>query len=66
MGADFSLPFKPPYILKPSNPIMYWQCSYPAQKKVYRLEDRAGLEKILDQIYAAGYTIPWLSRILFR
>lgn len=56
MGADFSLPFKPPYILKPSNPIMYWQCSYPAQKKVYRLEDRAGLEKILDQIYAAGYT----------
>lgn len=56
MGTNFTLPFKAPYILKPANPIMYWQCPYPTQKKAYRLEDRAGLEQVLDNIYAAGYT----------
>lgn len=54
--ADFSLPFKPPYILKPANPIMYWQFPFPGQKKVYRLESRAALENVLGQVYAAGYS----------
>jgi len=55
MGANFTLPFEPPYILKPSNPIMYWQYPFPAQKKVYRLGDRAALEKVLDRVYDSGY-----------
>lgn len=55
MGDDFTLTFAPPYILKPANPIMYWQRPFPGQKKVYRLADRGMLNGTLERIYASGY-----------
>lgn len=55
MGNDFELPFAPPYIIKPSNGIMYWNNAFPTQKKVYKEDTREDLERVLDDIYSAGY-----------
>lgn len=56
MGLDFKLEFEPPFILKPSNSVEYWDNPYEGQKKVYKLKDRNELNKTLEQIYASGYT----------
>lgn len=55
MGRDFTLPFDPPYIVKPSNGVAYWEHPFPIQNKVYKAKDRAHLEQILDEIYGSGY-----------
>lgn len=55
MGHDFTLPFEPPYIVKPSNGVAYWEHPFPIQNKVYKAKDRAHLEQILDEIYGSGY-----------
>lgn len=55
MGRDFTLPFDPPYIVKPSSGVAYWEHPFPTQNKVYKARDRAQLEAILDDIYNAGY-----------
>ena len=52
---DFELPFEPPYMLKPSNGVQYWRHPFPTQKKVYKLDSRAELDQVLEQIYGAGY-----------
>lgn len=56
MGKDFELPFDGPYIIKPSNGIEYWRHPFPTQKKVFKEDTREKLEKVLDDIYNAGYT----------
>ncbi len=56
MNMDFELPFDPPYILKPSNSVQYWEHEYKGQKKVYKIETRERLNRIILQIYNAGYT----------
>lgn len=56
MGANFSLPFDAPYVLKPANPVLYWQFPFPTQKKVFILEDREELLNVLNDIYGAGYS----------
>lgn len=56
MGHDFSLPFGPPFICKPSNGVEYWEHPFPGNQKVFNCRDRAALEAVLDKVYAAGYT----------
>ena len=55
MGHDFTLPFGPPYICKPSNGVHYWEHDFPGSEKVFTLPDRESLERTLDKVYAAGY-----------
>ena len=55
MKNDFELPFGFPAIMKPSDGIEYWKHEFPTQKKVYKIYTRAELEKVIKQIYDAGY-----------
>lgn len=55
MGKDFTVEFRYPVIVKPSNSIMYWEYPFPGQEKVYKADSREQVEKILDDIYGAGY-----------
>lgn len=48
--------FPYPMILKPSDGIMYWSLSFPTQQKAYTIESREQLERVIRDIYAAGYT----------
>ncbi|MDP3996757.1 MAG: ATP-grasp domain-containing protein [bacterium] len=54
-GLSFNLPFPFPVIVKPSNGVNYWKHHFDGQKKVYKLNDRSELEKVLTEIYLAGY-----------
>ncbi len=56
LGHEFTLPFDPPYIIKPADNVDYWQHPFPTQKKVATAKDRAELLTILDNIYEAGYS----------
>lgn len=55
LGHNFELPFKAPFIIKPSNGIEYWRHPFATQKKVYKADSRQELDAILDDIYDAGY-----------
>lgn len=55
MGREFTLPFDPPYIVKPSSGVTYWEHPFPNQNKVYKARDRAQLLSILEDVYGAGY-----------
>ncbi|MBR2511744.1 MAG: ATP-grasp domain-containing protein [Firmicutes bacterium] len=55
MEQDFKLPFKGPFIIKPSNGIEYWQHPYPGQKKVYKVDTMDDVKSVLSDIYGAGY-----------
>lgn len=55
MRDDFSLPFGFPVIVKPSNGIKYWQHEFASQKKVYRLNSKEELKRVINEIYGAGY-----------
>lgn len=54
-GKDFILPFKGPFIIKPSNGIEYWRHPFNSQKKVYKVDTMDELYGVLDDIYASGY-----------
>lgn len=55
MGREFVLPFKPPFIIKPSNGIEYWKNPFENQNKVYKVNSREELERVLSDIYKSGY-----------
>jgi len=55
MKENFELPFGFPVIVKPSNGVRYWQCEFETQKKVYKLDNRDELNRVIGQIYDAGY-----------
>ena len=55
MGLDFPCEFPYPVILKPSNSIAYWEHPFETQNKIYKIEDRGELEKVITEIYDAGY-----------
>lgn len=55
MGNTFLLSFEGPYIIKPSNGIDYWRHPFATQKKVYKVDTRLELEKVLSDIYESGY-----------
>ena len=54
-SMDFALPFPGPFILKPSNGIEYWRHPYPSQKKVYKVDTREEVDRVLKDIYGSGY-----------
>lgn len=55
IGKNFKLDFPFPVILKPSDSIQYWEHPFESQNKVYTIHSREELEKVLDDIYGAGY-----------
>ena len=55
MGMDFACEFSYPVIVKPSNSIAYWEHPFPTQNKIYKLDTREEMEKVIGQIYEAGY-----------
>lgn len=55
MGLDFACEFPYPVILKPSNSIAYWEHPFETQNKIYKIRDREELEKVITEIYDAGY-----------
>lgn len=52
---NIELPFDFPVIIKPSNSVAYWNCSFPHKKKVFVAETREEFDKILDAIYGSSY-----------
>lgn len=55
LGFDFSLPFDPPYIAKPSRGIEYFAHPFEGQKKAYKLETYEELIDVLKKVYESGY-----------
>lgn len=55
MGLDFPCEFSYPVIVKPSNSIAYWEHPFATQNKIYKLDTREEMEKVISQIYEAGY-----------
>ncbi|MBQ2237848.1 MAG: ATP-grasp domain-containing protein [Lachnospiraceae bacterium] len=45
-----------PFILKPSNGVMYWEHPFKNQHKVYKIHNREELRDVTTQIYNSGYT----------
>lgn len=56
MGEDFTLPFEPPFVCKPSNGVAYWEHPFPGNEKVFICRDRASLVAVLSKVYASGYS----------
>lgn len=52
---NIELPFDFPVIIKPSNSVAYWNCSFPHKKKVFVAETREEFDKILEAIYGSSY-----------
>ncbi len=55
-GLDFNLDFEAPFILKPSNSVMYWDFPFEGKKKVFKLNSREELNSTLNKVYKSGYT----------
>ncbi len=55
IGHDFELDFPYPVILKPSDGIQYWEHPFETQHKVYTIHDKEEMDRVLDDIYGAGY-----------
>lgn len=52
---DFSPNFSYPIIIKASNSVAYWNCSFPGKKKVFVAHDKAEKDAILEAIYSSSY-----------
>lgn len=52
---NFSPDIQYPIILKASNSVEYWACSFPGKKKVFVAKDEAEKTAILKAIYASSY-----------
>ncbi len=52
---EFTPPFEYPIILKASNSVEYWACSFPGKKKVFVANDEAEKTAILKAIYSSSY-----------
>ena len=55
MGHSFALTFDGPFVVKPAESDTYWKHPFPTQKKAYVLQTREEVDKVIDQIYEAGY-----------
>ncbi|WP_165171240.1 ATP-grasp domain-containing protein [Adlercreutzia sp. ZJ242] len=54
-AKGFKPPFDYPVVVKPSNSVMYWNCSYPGKKKVFVVRDQAEMDAILAGVYSSSY-----------
>lgn len=52
---DVVLPFDFPVIIKPSNSVAYWNCSFPHKKKVFVAHSKEEFDAILNAIYGSSY-----------
>lgn len=52
---ETELPFRFPCIIKASNSVAYWNCSFPHKKKVFLANDRAEFDAICAAIYSSSY-----------
>ena len=55
LESDITL-FKYPVIVKPSNVVMYHECDFPGQAKVYKLDKFSDVVNTCNEIIKAGYT----------
>ncbi len=51
----FEMDFIYPIIIKASNSVAYWNCSFPGKKKVFVAHDEAEKNAIIDAIYNSSY-----------
>lgn len=51
----FAPPFAFPVMVKPSNSVMYWNCSYPGKKKAFVARSQRELDLILEGVYSSSY-----------
>lgn len=51
----FEVPFAYPIIIKASNSVEYWACSFPGKKKVFIAHDEVEKTAILKAIYSSTY-----------
>ncbi len=51
-------PFDFPIIIKPSNSVAYWNCSFEHKKKVFIANDQDECDEILEAIYSSDYKDP--------
>lgn len=49
------LPFAFPVVVKASNSVEYWKCSFPGKKKVFVAQDKAEYDRMLTAIYQSSY-----------
>ena len=56
MPLDFELPFPGPFAVKPAESAKYWDHPFQGQRKGYIVNTREEVNKILADVYAAGYT----------
>ncbi|WP_088008236.1 ATP-grasp domain-containing protein [Indiicoccus explosivorum] len=52
---DLQLGFDYPIIIKASNSVAYWNCSFPGKKKVFVAEDEEERNAIFEAIYSSSY-----------
>ena len=52
---DIKLPFDFPVVVKPSNSVAYWNCSFPGKKKVFVIKTKDEFEAVLEAIYSSSY-----------
>lgn len=60
MGMDFAMDFSYPVILKPSESVTYWHHPFKGQEKIFYIQNRQQLERILKKTYKAGYESPMI------
>ena len=53
--VTFAIDFPYPIIIKASNSVAYWNCSFPGKKKVFIAYDEAEKTAIIDAIYKSSY-----------
>ena len=53
--AELTAPFDPPYILKPSNCVAYWEHPFPNQDKVFTLSTWEELRDTAGRVFESGY-----------
>ena len=51
----FTIDFMYPIIIKASNSVEYWNCSFPGKKKVFVAHDEEEKNAIIDAIYKSSY-----------
>lgn len=52
---ETELPFAFPVVVKASNSVEYWKCSFPGKKKVFVAQDKAEYDRMLTAIYQSSY-----------
>ncbi len=54
-AADFVAPFSYPLIVKPSNSVAWWNCSFPGKKKVFVVNNDDELRRIFAGAFSSSY-----------